>query len=96
LRLGHAGTLAQVGRDTRDAVAPHTTPTLSSPSTQVLGPKGLMPNVKLGTLTSNVAFAIRELRRGRLDFRVDRDGNMHAALGKVRACLAWGVGIGDW
>ena len=58
---------------------------------QVLGPKGLMPNVKMGTLTSDVAAAVRDMRRGRLDFRCDRDGIVHAGVGKV--CV-W-VGKGD-
>ena len=43
-----------------------------------------MPNVKMGTLTSNVAAAVRDMRRGRLDFRCDRDGIVHAGVGKVR------------
>lgn len=44
-----------------------------------------MPTERLGTLTSDVAGAIRSMRKGRIDFRADRDGVMHAALGKVCA-----------
>ncbi|MEW5308045.1 MAG: hypothetical protein WDW38_000033 [Sanguina aurantia] len=49
---------------------------------KILGPKGLMPNPKLGTLTSDVGRALREMRAGRLEFRVDPTNIMHAALGK--------------
>ena len=43
-----------------------------------------MPNAKLGTLTHEVAHAVKEIRKGRLDFRVDRDGIVHTLIGKVR------------
>jgi large subunit ribosomal protein L1 len=43
-----------------------------------------MPNAKLGTLTHDVANAVKEIRKGRLDFRVDRDGIVHTLIGKVR------------
>ncbi len=50
---------------------------------KVLGPRGLMPNPKTGTVTFDVARAIQEIRRGKVDYKVDRAGIIHAAIGKV-------------
>ncbi|MCL1986008.1 MAG: 50S ribosomal protein L1 [Betaproteobacteria bacterium] len=50
---------------------------------RVLGPRGLMPNAKTGTVTFDVAGAVKELKAGRVDFRVDKAGVLHAPLGKV-------------
>jgi len=50
---------------------------------RVLGPKGLMPNPKVGTVTTDVAKAVRELKAGRLEFRVEKAGIVHARIGKV-------------
>ena len=50
---------------------------------RVLGPRGLMPNAKTGTVTFDIANAIRELKAGRVEFRVDKAGVLHAPLGKV-------------
>jgi large subunit ribosomal protein L1 len=50
---------------------------------KILGPRGLMPNVKVGTVTFDVAKAVSELKGGKVDFRVDRAGVVHAPLGKV-------------
>ena len=50
---------------------------------RVLGPRGLMPNPKSGTVTMDVAKAIREVKQGKIDFKVDKTGIVHAAIGKV-------------
>lgn len=50
---------------------------------RVLGPRGLMPNAKTGTVTFDVAKAVEELKAGKVDFKVDKAGVLHAPLGKV-------------
>jgi large subunit ribosomal protein L1 len=49
---------------------------------KILGPRGLMPNPKIGTVTMNVAEAVTAEKKGKLDFRVDKAGIIHASVGK--------------
>ena len=53
------------------------------PLGRVLGPRGLMPNPKTGTVTMEVGKAVREVKAGKIDFKVDRYGIVHAGIGKV-------------
>ena len=50
---------------------------------RILGPRGLMPNPKSGTVTMDVAKAVREVKQGKIDFKVDKTGIVHASIGKV-------------
>mgnify|MGYP003499387160 FL=1 len=50
---------------------------------RVLGPRGLMPNPKSGTVTMDVAAAVREVKQGKIDFKVDKYGIVHTSIGKV-------------
>ena len=50
---------------------------------RVLGPRGLMPNPKSGTVTQDVAKAVKEVKQGKIDFKVDKNGIVHASVGKV-------------
>jgi large subunit ribosomal protein L1 len=50
---------------------------------KILGPRGLMPNAKLGTVTFDLGKAIKEIKAGKIDFRVEKSGIIHAAVGRV-------------
>lgn len=50
---------------------------------RILGPRNLMPNAKLGTVTFDVANVVRDIKGGKVDFKVDKAGNIHAGIGKI-------------
>jgi len=50
---------------------------------RVLGPRGLMPNPKSGTVTMDVGKAVKEVKMGKIDFKVDKTGIVHSSIGKV-------------
>jgi large subunit ribosomal protein L1 len=50
---------------------------------RILGPRGLMPNPKSGTVTQDVAAAVKEVKQGKIDFKVDKTGIVHSSVGKV-------------
>ncbi len=50
---------------------------------RILGPRGLMPSPKTGTVTKNVGEVVKQLKKGRIEFRVDKTGNIHAPIGKI-------------
>ena len=53
------------------------------PLGKILGPRGLMPNPKTGTVTMNVGKAVEEVKAGKIDFKVDKNGIVHVSIGKV-------------
>ena len=53
------------------------------PLGKILGPRGLMPNPKTGTVTMDIAKAVSDIKAGKIDFKVDKTGIIHASVGKV-------------
>jgi large subunit ribosomal protein L1 len=53
------------------------------PLGRILGPRGLMPNPKTGTVTMEVGKAVQEVKAGKIDFKVDKTGIVHAGIGRV-------------
>ena len=50
---------------------------------RLLGPKGLMPNPKTGTVNPDIARAVKEIKAGKVEYRVDKEANMHVSIGRV-------------
>ncbi|MDP2924613.1 MAG: 50S ribosomal protein L1 [Candidatus Omnitrophota bacterium] len=50
---------------------------------KILGPRGLMPSPKTGTVTDSISYAVKEVKRGKIDFRMDKSGGVHLGLGKI-------------
>ncbi|MEZ0180460.1 50S ribosomal protein L1 ['Camptotheca acuminata' phytoplasma] len=50
---------------------------------RILGPKGLMPNLKLGTVTDNISQIVQDVKKGRIEYKLDKNANLHVVLGKI-------------
>ena len=83
---GYENLLADIKAGKADFDVLITTPELIrelAPVAKQLGPKGLMPSPKAGTVTLNVAQAVEETKKGKIEFRLDKTGNVHALVGKL-------------
>ena len=84
--VGYENLLADIKAGKTDFDVLITTPELIrelAPVAKQLGPKGLMPSPKAGTVTLNVAQAVEETKKGKIEFRLDKTGNVHALVGKL-------------